>query len=166
LYYLEQVDSQNEPGDTLFGDSFFSSVAGSHKGTIGVERVGADWKLSKTFSVNGCVEHAEYRKNTPLVSGHIDKDVFNYYGAATLNVTKEFYVEGSFRDFFSVGNWQTMNFQSYQTISEAAAGYKIDKDHQAVLSYQYVDFSDRTGASQGRNDYDGHQIIFEIKTLL
>lgn len=166
VYYLEQISTSTTADDTIFGDSFFSSAPGSKKGTIGVERAGGELKLTSRLSLNGYVEHAKFRKDTPLVSGNIDKDVYNFYGNITYGITQQLYVQGSFRDFFSVGNWQTMNFQSYQTISEAAVGYKVDKDHDALLMYHYINFTDNIGVAAGRNDYAGHQIILEIRTLL
>ncbi|MGH7198128.1 MAG: hypothetical protein ACREH5_05265 [Candidatus Omnitrophota bacterium] len=166
VYTLEQIDIATTAEDKLFGDSFYPSISNSDRGTIGVERLGADWKVSPEFSLGGYVEHAHFRKAAPLASASIDKDVYNFYGGVTLNFTKEFYAEGGFRHFFSVGNWQAMNFRSYQGIAEAALGYKIDKDKHALLIYHYINFEDDNDASLGHNDYYGHQVIFEIRTLL
>ncbi len=166
VYYVEQIDTAVTSTDTLFGDSFFPSIKDSKRGTIGVERLGADWKVSPELSLSGYVEHAHFRKAAPKASADIDKDVYNFSGSLTLNFTKEFYAEGGFRHFFSVGDWQAMNFRSYQNISEAAIGYKIDKDRHALLIYHYYNFEDGNAISLGRNDYYGHQVIFEIKTLL
>lgn len=166
VYYLEQIDISTTATDKLFGDSFYPSIADSDRGTIGVERLGVDWKISPEFSFSGYVEHAHFRKPAPKASADIDKDVTNFSGSITLNFTKEFYAEGGFRHFFSVGDWQAMNFRSYQNISEAAIGYKIDKDRHALLIYHYYNFEDDNDISLGKNDYYGHQVIFEIKTLL
>src|SRR3989338_791853 len=163
VYYLEQIDAATTAADTLFGDSFFPSVANSNRGTIGVERLAADWKVTEELFLNGYVEHAQFRKNEDPITNVIDKDVYNFYGGVTLNITKELYLEAGFRHFFSVGNWQTMNFRSYQDIPEAAVGYKIDKDKHALLIYHYYDFQDSNAVSQGNNDYHGHQVLFEIK---
>lgn len=166
VYYLQQIDVATTGTDKLFGDSFYPTVSNSDRGTIGVERLGGDWKISNEISVNGYFEHAHFRKAAPAVLEEIDKDVYNFYGGVTLNFTKEFYAEGGFRHFFSVGNWQAMNFRSYQDITEAAVGYKIDKDKHVLLIYHYINFEDDNDASLERNDYYGHQILFEIKTLL
>ncbi len=166
IYYLDQIKTATTASDTLFGDSFFPSITGSDRGSIGVERLSGEWKATKELSFNGYVEHAKFRKNAPAITASIDKDVYNFFGGATFNITKELYVEGGLRHFFSVGNWQTMNFRSYQDIPEAAIGYKIDKDKHALLIYHYYNFEDNNGASQGNNDYHGHQVMFEIKIPL
>lgn len=166
VYYLEQIDSAVTAGDTVFGDSFFPSLAGSGDGTIGVERLSADWKISKNFSVNGYLEYAKFRKHAPSADSDIDKDIFNFYGGATWNLTREISLEGSWRHFFSVGEWQAMAFRSYQDIPELAIGYKIGPDKRALLLYHYYDFKDHNGLSIGRNDYHGHQVIFEIRAPL
>lgn len=162
-YYLNQIETATTASDTLFGDSFFPSIAGSDRGSIGVERLSGEWKATKELSFNGYVEHAKFRKNAPAITASIDKDVYSFLGGAALNLTKELYIEGGFRHFFSVGNWQTMNFRSYQGIPEAAIGYKIDKDKHALLIYHYYNFEDNNAASNGNNDYYGHQVMFEIK---
>ncbi len=166
VYHLEQIETVTTPEDTIFGDSFFASAVDSKKGTIGVERIGADWKWTKELSWNGYVEHAKFRKTAATAPNDIDKDIYNFYGGVVFNFTKGLSLEGSFRHFFSVGNWQTMNFRSYQDIVEAALSYKIDKDRHAMLIYHNVNFEDNNAVSLGRNDYYGHQIIFEIRTLL
>lgn len=166
VYELQQIDTEVSPEDMLFGDSFYSSAVDSDKGTISAQRLSADWMISKELSFSGYVEHAKFRKNTHAASSSTDKDVYNFFGILTFNITKELYVEGGFRHVFSVGNWQAMNFRSYQDITEAAVGYKIDKDRQATLIYHYIGFEDDQDASLGRNDYYGHQIFFEVRTLL
>ena len=162
VYYLEQLDTVTTPADTIFGDSFFPSTANSNRGTIGVERLGADWKAAKELSLASYLEHAKFRKNADPISSAIDKDVYDFYGGVTLTLTKEWYLEGGFRHVFSVGNWQTMNFRSHQDIPEAAVGYRIDKEKHALLIYHYYHFEDDNEASQGLNDYHGHQVILEI----
>jgi hypothetical protein len=166
VYYLEQIDTAVTAADTLFGDSFFVSRPDSEKGTIGVERLGAEWKPAPELSVNGYVEHAKFRKNTRTASTSIDKDVYNFYVDAVVNITKRFYVEGGFRQFFFVGNWEAMPFRSTQWIPEGAIGYKIDKDKQALLVYQHTSFEDNTGVSAGRNDYEGEQVMFVVRAQI
>lgn len=166
LYFLEQLDTVTSSSDTLFGDSYYVSASGSASGTISVVRLAAEWKPVKELVVNAYVENAKFRKSAATATASIDKDVFNTHADAVWNLTKEWYVEGGYRHFFSVGNWQTMNFRSYENIYEAGMGYKLSKDKRATLLYHYLDFDDNNGASAGLNDYKGHQFIFEIKTLL
>ncbi len=166
LYFLEQLDTVTTTADTLFGDSYFVSAAGSDSGTISVARLAGEWKPVKELVINGYVENAKFRKTAATATASIDKDVYNYHIDATWNLTKEWYVEGGYRHFFSVGNWQTMNFRSYENIYEGGMGYKIDKDKRATFIYHYLDFDDNNGASAGLNDYKGHQFIVEVKTLL
>lgn len=166
LYYLEQIDTAVSATDTLFGDSYYASAAGSDPGTISVARLAGEWKPVKELAITSYVENSKFRKTAATASQSIDKDVYNYYADAVLNITKEWYVEGGYRHFFSVGNWQTMGFRSYENIYEAGMGYKLDKDKRATFIYHYLDFDDNNGASAGLNDYKGHQFIVEVKTLL
>ncbi len=166
VYQLWQIDTATTASDTIFGDSYYPSIAGSDRGWIGVERLEARWKWTKELLLNGYVEHSHFRKTAPTAAASIDKDVYDFYGVASLSLTKELSVEGGFRHFFSVGNWQAMHFRSWQDTPEAAVSYKIDKDRHAYLIYQYINFQDNNDASRGQNDYYGHQITFEIKTLL
>lgn len=166
VYYLEQIETATSSSDTIFGDPYFPSIAGSDKGTVAAERLAAEWKVAAELFLSGYAEHAKFRKSAATAAVSIDKDVYNFYGVATLNLTKEFYVEGGLRHVFSVGNWQAMNFRSFQQIPEAAIGYKIDKDHRATLLYNYYEFEDNNAASRGENDYRGHMITFEVRTLL
>ncbi|MBI3252385.1 MAG: hypothetical protein HYZ52_03570 [Candidatus Omnitrophica bacterium] len=166
LYYLGQMETQTNSGDTLFGDSYFPSIADSKKGSIGVERLSADWKWTKELTFNGYIEHAKFRKPAPAIASTIDKDVYNFYQGGALQITKAWGLEGGFRHFFSVGHWQAMNFRSYQNVPELALRYDAGKDTHAYLIYHYYQFEDNNGASSGGNDYSGHQVILEFKTLL
>jgi hypothetical protein len=166
VYYLRQIETSTDAEDTIFGDSFFPSVTDSARGVIGVQRLSADWKIFENFSLNGYVEHAQFRKETPTIANAIDKDVYNFFGGAKVTLTPRLYLEGGFRDFFSVGNWQAMNFRSFQTTAEAAVGYRVDKERRALLIYHAIHFDDHNGVSQGNNDYEVRQLLFEIRTTL
>ncbi|MBI4431936.1 MAG: hypothetical protein HY592_00425 [Candidatus Omnitrophica bacterium] len=166
LYQLWQIDTSTRAGDTIFGDSYFPSIADSKKGSIGVHRLGADWKFSPELTINSYLEHAKFRKGAPAAASDIDKDVFNASLSGALKLTESLSVEGGIRQFFSVGEWQAMNFRSHQTIPEAALHWKFNKDRRVYLLYHHYQFEDNNGLSSGKNDYDGHQVILEFKALL
>jgi|GEM_PF-6238970 len=162
LMHAQQLKVSNKSGDTLFGDSFFPSNSKAEKGTINVQRIGAEWKTSKRLTLSGYVEHAKFHQDAPTDPADIDKDVYNFYGGAALDLTKNSTLEVRQRRFLSKGDWQAMGFDSYQDITEAALSYKIDKEVRATLLYHYYNFEDKNNASQGQNDYYGHQVILEI----
>ncbi len=165
-YYLTQLETVTSSGDTLFGDSFFPSSANSQKGRIDIQRIGVEWKAAPQILVNNYIEHAGFNKKATTISTSIDKDVYNFYIGSTLAVTDKINLETGFRRFLSLGDWQTMAFESYQDVPEAALMYKFNQDSRAYLIYHYYNFEDHNAGSQGRNDYYGHQLILEVKVPL
>lgn len=163
IYHLQQIETVTTGDDTIFGDSFFPSVADSEKGTIDVQRVSADWQATKVVSLGGYVEHAKFYKEAPAVPTSIDKDVYNFYAGLGYALGEKLKAEAGFRRFLSLGDWQTMSFESYQDIPEAALTCKINKDSSAHFIYHYYNFEDDNDASRGQNDYYGHQVILEAK---
>ena len=162
LMNVRQLKVTNRNGDTLFSDSFFPSNSKADKGTIDVQRIGAEWKTGERLTLSGYVEHARFHQDAPTDPADIDKDVYNFYGGAAFALTKNLTLEVEQRRFLSKGDWQAMAFDSYQDITEATLSYKIDKEVRATLLYHYYNFDDENNASQGQNDYYGHQVILEV----
>ncbi len=164
--FYQQLETATTSSDTLFGDSFFPSNAGADEGKIQVQRVSAEWKAVEKLTLNSYVEHVRFNQEATPIAASIDKDVYNFYVGGALALTKEWTVEAGMRRFLSKGNWQAMSFDSYQDIPEAALSYKVNKETRATLIYHYYNFQDENTASQGQNDYDGHQIIAEVRIPL
>jgi len=163
--HYQQLETATSNADTIFGDSFFPSNASADKGTIDIQRIGADWKASGRFLVNAYIEHAKFFQEAPIGSD-IDKDVYNFFVNTKFFLSKKLSVEGGFRRFLSKGDWQAMAFDSYQDIPEAAITYYFDKDTRAQMIYHHYNFEDDNIIAQGQNDYHGHQVIMEVKIPL
>ncbi len=175
VYYLEQLETAVTSSDTLFGDNFFPANSGADKGTIDVQRISADWQAlhcdgagqaAPGLLLKSYVEHAKFYQDAPTPALSIDKDVYNFYVGGVWTVREKWSVEGGFRHFLSQGDWQSMPFNSYQNLPEAALIYKPNPETRGSLIYHYYNFEDGNVVAQGQNDYYGHQVIFEWKYLL
>lgn len=164
--FYQQFKTAATSSDTLFGDSFFPSNTGAEQGKIQVQRVSAEWKATENLTFNSYVEHARFLQDVSQVNASIDKDVYNFYAGSAWALAKDWAFEAGIRRFLSKGNWQAMSFDSYQDIPEAALSYKVSKESRATLIYHYYNFQDDNIASQGQNDYYGHQIIAEVRIPL
>jgi hypothetical protein len=162
FYFLDQIDTANAPGDTIFGDPFFAADAASSPGSVHSQRLAVEWKASDILILNGYAEHASFRKDSDAAVREIDKDAFNLYAYGTVRLTPEWSFDAGMRHVFFKGNWQTMSFNSAQDIPEAVITYKKNENTRLTLMYQRYEFTDSIGASQGNNNYSADQWICEL----
>lgn len=164
VLHARQIDTETTTDDTLFGDGYFASDSGSGRGTIGAQRIEVDWRICSGATFRGIVEHASFRKESAAASRGVDKDVYNFYGSFLVPLTDRLSLRGGLRHFFSVGDWQGTPFRAYQDAPEAAIVYKLDPQRRASLIYHRIEYQDNTGQARGQNDYDGHQVLAEVRT--
>ena len=170
LYRLHQIETATNSDDTVFGDSFFPSVANSKRGDITMYRVGADYDLGKHREglpkLSMYLEQAFFRKDAPdSAANDIDKRVTNWNTLISQPIIKGLTLELGYRLVSASGRWQSMRFHHRQTIPEVALSYRIkekDKDRLRVTAlYHRYDFVDSIPASAGNNNYEAHQMIVE-----
>ncbi|MBP9733221.1 MAG: hypothetical protein KBD07_02455, partial [Candidatus Omnitrophica bacterium] len=97
FYFLNQIDTANGPGDTIFGDPFFAADAASDLGALQSQRLAADWKVSDVLTLSGYAEHAAFRKDSDVTAREIDKDAFNLYAYGTVRLTPEWSFDAGMR---------------------------------------------------------------------
>lgn len=171
IYRLHQIETATNADDTLFGDSFYPSLANSKRGDITMYRVEGSYDLGKHREglpkLSTYLEQAFFRKDAPdSANNDIDKTVANWNVWATQPIVKNLVLEGGYRLVTASGRWQAMRFHHRQTIPEVALSYRIkekDKDRFRVTAlYHRYDFVDSIAASAGNNNYEAHQMIVEV----
>ncbi len=163
VYALRQMETNTKTGDTIFGDSYFPALANSKPGTITIWRLGGETGPWHRAKIKGYVEQAEFRKDAATDADDIHKRVINLTVGPSLAVTKSLTVEASWRHLAATGQWQAMRFRHHQEIPEVALTYVRGKDLRATVIYHYYLFEDALAASQGNNDYAGHQVLAEVR---
>lgn len=171
LYLLRQIDVSTHAGDTIFGDSYFPSVAGSAQGDILAWRLGGEYDFSRRREglpkAAAYLEQARFRKDAPdTAENDIDKAVTNLSLLVTQPVAGGWSVEAGYRLVSATGRWQAMRFHHRQGIPELAVSYRRreqDKDRlRCTAMYQRYDFVDSIAASAGANNYEAHQLLVEV----
>lgn len=173
LYRLHQIETNTRPGDAIFGDSYFPALAGSKRGDITVYRLGGEYDLGKHSEylpkLSAYLEQAHFQKDAPdTANNDIDKYITNWELLISQPVVENLRLEGGFRLVSAAGRWQTMRFHHRQIIPELAMIYRLkekgkDQDKfRAMALYHYYDFEDSIAASAGNNNYQAHQMTFEV----
>ncbi len=166
LYHLHQIDTSTNADDTVFGDSFFPSVANSKRGGITMYRLSADYDFGTHDThlpqLTAYYEQAQFRKDSPTGANDIDKTVRSLNVLILQPLITDLTLELGFRHVMATGRWQAMRFHHRQDIPEVALSYQRGKNLRATLLYHWYDFVDSIPASAGRNNYAAQQILCEV----
>ncbi len=162
LYRLQQIETVNQPGDNVFGDSYFPAAANSARGHITMWRLGGEGSLPwKIGTLSAYFEQALFQKDAPTTSS-IDKDVHQWNALLKHPLTERLELQLGSRLVAASGRWQAMGFHHRQLIPEIALSYKKGENQRATLIYHRYSFVDSIGASSGGNNYEADQFLLEV----
>lgn len=162
LYHLKQMETNTKTEDTIFGDSYFPALANSKPGTITVGRLGGETGPWHGAKLKGYVEGAHFRKVAQADVDNINKYVTSISVGLSLSLTGHLSIDAGLRHLIAIGRWQAMRFHHRQEIPELSLSYSQGKDLRATLIYHTYSFEDSIAASQGNNNYEGHQLLAEF----
>lgn len=162
--WLRQERTRNAPGDTLFGDPYYAATD-SRRGKVHLQKLELEGSPVGSLKARAYVEHVSFRKSADLPTLDVDKDIWNAYTQVGLPIGAKARVEGSYRHFFSTGEWDLAVFDSYQDTLEAAFEYRFTKDRFLLVIFQRTLFRDDNRFAAGLNDYDADQLIAQLKVV-